>query len=75
MLQIQRYAQLVAKPVERGDGNIVFMLPCKSSALGAEIRRIRAAGIAAADRVLDLDDLGSQACQQQRGKRAGQSGG
>ncbi len=75
MLQVQRHAQLVTKPVERGDRNIVFMLAGERASLGAEVGRIGAAAIAAADRVLDLDDLGAETRQQQRGERAGERGG
>ena len=70
MLQVERHAQFVAKPVESGNGNIVFMLPRERPAFRAQVGRIGAAGIASADRVLDLDDLGAQTRQQQRGERA-----
>ena len=75
MLQVQRHAQFVAKPVESGDGNIVVMLARERSSFGAQIGCIGAAGIASADGVLDLDDLGSQSRQQQSGERAGQRRG
>ena len=75
MLQVQRHAQLVAKPVERGDGNIVFMPPRQSSSLRTQVGRIGAAAIASADRVLNLDDLGSETREQQSGEGAGEGRG
>ena len=75
MFQIQRHTQLVAKPVESGHGNIVGMPARERPAFRSKVGRIGAAGIAAADRVLDLDDLGPQARQQQRGERTSQRRG
>src|SRR5271170_3086214 len=76
MFQVQRDAQLVAKAVEGGDGNIVGMLARKRASFGAEVGRVGAAGVASADGVLNLDDFGPEAGEEQRcegtGKRSGE---